>query len=61
MRVLKAGRITKKWGGVAKELFTSADTSMVSIGPEVASRREARILLLAAALAIDVVYKEANN
>ena len=52
------GLVTKKWGGLAKELFTSADTYAVSITEGAAEGRDARILLLAAALAIDVVYKE---
>ncbi len=52
------GLVTKKWGGLAKELFTSADTYMVSISEGAPDNRDARILLLAAALAIDIVYKE---
>jgi uncharacterized protein YxjI len=54
------GLIAKKWGGLAKELFTSADTYMVQIGESVGDSRAARILLLAAALAIDIVYKESR-
>lgn len=52
------GIVTKKWGGVAKELFTSADTYMVSLTGASGAGPVAKILLLAAALAIDVVFKE---
>ena len=52
------GLVTKKWGGLAKELFTSADTYAVSIHDDAGADRNLRILLLAAALAIDIVYKE---
>lgn len=50
------GAITKKWAGLGKELFTSADNYVVSVG-EGAEDRIA-MLLLAAALAIDVIYSE---
>ena len=52
------GLVTKQWGGLAKELFTSADTYIVSISEGAPDNRDVRILLLAAALAIDIVYKE---
>jgi len=52
------GLVTKKWGGLAKELFTSADTYAVSIHDGAGADRSRTILLLAAALAIDIVYKE---
>ncbi|MBI5366180.1 MAG: oxidoreductase [Planctomycetes bacterium] len=54
------GVVTKKWAGVAKELFTSADTYAVSIAPLADAVANSRILLLAAALAIDIVFKEAS-
>ena len=53
------GTITKKWAGIAKELFTSADNYIVALhghpDPQQAT------LLLAAGLAIDVVYKEGKG
>jgi uncharacterized protein YxjI len=52
------GLVTKKWGGLAKELFTSADTYAVSIHDDAGADRNRTILLLAAALTIDIVYKE---
>ena len=52
------GRVTKKWAGIGKELFTSADNYMVVLSPHVAESKEMSALLLAAALAIDIIYKE---
>ena len=51
------GTITKKWGGLGKELFTSADNYMITISGDVDEYLS--ILLLAGGLAIDTVYKEA--
>lgn len=50
------GTITKKWAGIGKELFTSADNYIISLN-EVPTVEIAR-LLLAAGLAVDTVYKE---
>ncbi|MCI0684708.1 MAG: hypothetical protein L0Y71_21635 [Gemmataceae bacterium] len=52
------GEVTKKWAGLGKELFTSADNYIVSIDDDLADQPVAKCLLLAAALAIDIVYKE---
>lgn len=52
------GFVDMKWGGMAKEFFTSADTYIVSLDEQTAENRIATILLLAAALAIDIVFKE---
>lgn len=49
------GEVTKKWSGAGKELFTSADNYMISLN---AAGRSNAALLLAAALAVDIVYKE---
>ena len=54
------GKVTMKWGGVAKELFTSADTYMVSLTGSSGENQVIKILLLSAALAIDIVFKEAG-
>ena len=53
----RLGTVTKKWAGIGKELFTSADNYVIALEaegmpPVVAS------LLLAAGIAIDTVYKE---
>lgn len=50
------GTVTKKWAGLGKELFTSADNYMIDITGETSPQKS--ILLLAAGLAIDTVYKE---
>jgi uncharacterized protein YxjI len=52
------GIITKKWAGFAKELFTSADNYIVVIDDSLADQPIAKMLLLAAALAIDIVFHE---
>lgn len=50
------GAITKKWAGIGKELFTSADNYMITL--KQASEPTKAILLLAAGLAVDTVFKE---
>jgi uncharacterized protein YxjI len=50
------GTVTKKWAGIGKELFTSADSYVISLNSE--PSRAASVLLLAAGLAIDTVFKE---
>jgi uncharacterized protein YxjI len=50
------GNITKKWAGVGKELFTSADNYIIAL--KGASSPDRSALLLAAGLAVDTVYKE---
>jgi len=50
------GNITKKWSGVGKELFTTADNYMISLTQEYPSKTN--LLLLAAGLAVDTVFKE---
>ncbi len=54
----KLGRVTKKWAGLGKELFTNADTYVISLTD---ARRESAQLLLAAGLAIDTVFKEQDD
>jgi uncharacterized protein YxjI len=51
------GSVTRKWGGVGKELFTSADNYVVSLAAGVDPVGTGP-LLLAAALCIDMVLKE---
>ncbi|OHB76542.1 MAG: oxidoreductase [Planctomycetes bacterium RBG_16_59_8] len=50
------GTITKKWAGIGKELFTSADNYIISLSREPEPAKA--ILLLAAGLAVDTIYKE---
>jgi uncharacterized protein YxjI len=52
------GLITKKWGGIGRELFTSADNYMVQVSDAVAQDPKLSIRLLAAAVALDMTFKE---
>lgn len=52
------GLVTKKWAGIGKELFTTADNYIITLSQEAASTKA--VLLLAAGLAVDTVYKERN-
>ena len=54
------GSVTKKWAGLGKELFTSADNYIISLKDLSGASPVASALLLAAGLAIDVVYKEGD-
>ena len=54
------GVVTKKWAGLGKELFTSADNYMIALSDSGDRNATSRILLLAAGLAIDVVFKESK-
>ena len=55
------GRVTKKWAGLARELFTTADTYVIALSDSAAGRRDVAQLLLAAGLAIDTVFKEKDD
>jgi len=50
--------ITKKWAGIGKELFTTADNYMISIEEIVPPNHPMRLMVIAAALCIDMVLKE---
>lgn len=52
------GTITKKWAGAAKELFTSADNYVISMNETEKLDPDRVALLLAAGLAIDIIFKE---
>jgi uncharacterized protein YxjI len=51
-------RVTKKWAGIGKELFTSADNYVVTISDDVPPASPLRKLILAAVMSIDLVLKE---
>ena len=51
-------QVTKKWAGLGKELFTSADNYMLSVSPSVPPGSALRRLILAAVMCIDFVLKE---
>lgn len=52
------GTVSKQWAGLGRELFTSADNYMISLNDLTGASPVAATLLLAAGLAIDVIYKE---
>jgi uncharacterized protein YxjI len=52
------GAVNKKWAGLGKEMFTSADNYILSIEPSVAEKDPLRPLILAAVMCIDFVLKE---
>jgi uncharacterized protein YxjI len=51
-------RVSKKWAGLGKEMFTSADNYMLQISEELPPDSRIRQLILAAVLCIDMVLKE---
>ena len=50
--------VTKKWSGIGKELFTSADNYILEISSSVAPDDIVRKLIIAAVMCIDMVLKE---
>lgn len=50
--------ISKKWAGIGKELFTSADNYILSINEDVSGNDPSRMHMLAAVLCIDFLLKE---
>jgi uncharacterized protein YxjI len=51
--------INKKWAGIAKELFTSADKYYVSIVPQYAEDQN-KMNIVITAITIDMVLKESK-
>jgi uncharacterized protein YxjI len=51
-------QVNKKWAGLGKELFTSADNYMLQISDAVPVNDERRVLIAAAVMCIDMVLKE---
>lgn len=52
------GTMDKKWSGLGKELFTSADNYHLSVAPAAVGKPDMVALLLAACLAYDVAFAE---
>jgi len=50
--------VTKKWAGIGKEMFTSADNYVLEISESVPADNAVRQLILAAVMCIDMVLKE---
>jgi uncharacterized protein YxjI len=52
------GAVTKKWAGLGKELFTTADNYMLTISDRLSPNDPTRTLIMAAVMCIDMVLKE---
>ena len=57
-RGVELARVSKKWSGVGRELFTSADNYALSVSESLPGDSPERPLILAAVLCIDMVLKE---
>lgn len=55
---VEIARVSKKWAGIGKELFTSADNYMLTVDPSVPADDPDRLLIVAAVFCIDMVLKE---
>ena len=55
---LELAHVTKKWSGMGKEFFTSADNYVLEISDNVPPAHPVRQLILAAVMCIDMVLKE---
>ncbi|MCH2128690.1 MAG: hypothetical protein MK179_06070 [Pirellulaceae bacterium] len=50
--------VTKKWAGIGKEMFTSADNYILQISDSVPPDNPVRALIMASVMCIDLVLKE---
>jgi len=55
---IELAHVTKKWAGIGKEMFTSADNYVLQISDKVPADSAVRQLILAAVMCIDMVLKE---
>lgn len=55
---VELAHVTKKWAGMGRELFTSADNYVLEIAASVPQNDVVRQLILAAVMCIDMVLKE---
>jgi uncharacterized protein YxjI len=55
---IELAQVTKKWAGVGKELFTTADNYVLAINDSVPANNPVRQMILAAVMCIDMVLKE---
>jgi hypothetical protein len=61
---VELGSVAKRIGGVgglAREVFFSADNYFLEVNPELAEQPIAKMLLLAATLAVDLIYKSESR
>lgn len=52
------GHVAKKWAGLGREMFTSADNYVLEINDRIPADNPVRKLILAAIMCIDMVLKE---
>lgn len=55
---IEFGQVNKKWAGLGKEMFTTADNYMLTINENVPAGNPVRLLIMAAVMCIDMVLKE---
>ncbi|MBN1113652.1 MAG: hypothetical protein JXA53_12145 [Bacteroidales bacterium] len=55
---IQYAQVNKKWAGMGKELFTTADNYMLQINDNVPHNSSLRLLIVAAVMCIDMVLKE---
>jgi uncharacterized protein YxjI len=61
---VELGQVSKVIGGmagIARELFFSADHYFLKLNPDLAGQPMAKMLLLAATLAVDIIYKSESR
>ena len=55
---VELAKVSKKWAGLGKELFTSADNYILQISDQVPFDNPVRMLIVGAVMSIDLVLKE---
>lgn len=55
---VELAKVSKKWAGLGKELFTSADNYILQISEQVPFDNPVRMLIVGAVMSIDLVLKE---
>lgn len=55
---MELAKVSKKWAGLGKELFTSADNYVLQISDEVPPNNSLRYLILGSVMCIDMVLSE---
>jgi uncharacterized protein YxjI len=58
---VEVGRVAKQWRGLGTELLTSADSFYLEVSPELAEQPMGKMLIVAAALAVDLIYKSESR
>lgn len=58
---VELGRVSKQWKGFTREAFTSADWYLVEVNEDLDEQPMAKMLVLAAALATDMIFKSESR